>query len=672
MARNNPMNNMSNVSIPRVNPNDVAKATNKLPEPDSSDSENLDVQDANDEENQGNEQSGDDNSDGDESDKDKDKSDSSNGESGDESKDDESKDKKNKKDKDDELDDNSSKSKGKKGKSSDSNEDEGEGEGKDKKEQSTKEKAKQAKKKISAIQSALQAMQFMAWLSKFLMMMRMLLQALVNAVMSLVQAIVAAIMNVVNAIMGFASAVATFIGAPVAFVLGGMGSIIGAIVSVVVVVVVNNSSVDNAIRSDGKVIYDCSTGMAQVQSGMSDTDIDAQTLANAKLAYSVFSEYGLADNNIAGILANWDSESGIDPTSVETIFTEPFEIGPKKQAAWDNGFDIEKIDSAYAADYPAIDLCGIGLGQWTNGRNTSLLNYANAVGLPWHDMTTQLAFMITKEENGGDSGSSFLASWGPEDDAYNATKTFCQEWEGNKKAAEDESRLEKGPLYATEISSWVADVSYANSVIEMAGTVSVNATDGAARNVAMKCNEGKVVPIGNSSIANAAVSMAYATEAEGNKNNGNEVYQKVHDAILPGDTYYMACDRLVLCAVRWAGADDDYPESTCNQIEWLGMYDEWKEIDWGGDVTKLEPGDILICVDASTKHTLIYTGHEAIAAQYPDAPEDYMFVSASLNDRSPGCGPWHSDYGKFKVYRNVLPETDSVYKDLTMSDADAK
>ncbi|MGH4001220.1 MAG: phage tail tip lysozyme, partial [Pseudonocardiaceae bacterium] len=67
-----------------------------------------------------------------------------------------------------------------------------------------------------------------------------------------------------------------------------------------------------------------------VTAGMDTTSIGSeQTLANAKSVYGVFRRWGMPEENIAGILGNWSQESGIDPTAVEGIGTEPFRVGAR-------------------------------------------------------------------------------------------------------------------------------------------------------------------------------------------------------------------------------------------------------------------------------------------------------------------------------------------------------
>ncbi|MGO1851820.1 MAG: phage tail tip lysozyme [Microbacteriaceae bacterium] len=113
---------------------------------------------------------------------------------------------------------------------------------------------------------------------------------------------------------------------------------------------------------------------------------------NAEIVYSVLSSWGMSDNGIAGILGNWSVESGIDPTAVFGIYSEQYEIGPLKQKAWDNNFE---------GLYAGIQHGGIGLGQWIDGRNQNLLSYADAHGVDWYTVETQLAFMA--EAEGSDS-----------------------------------------------------------------------------------------------------------------------------------------------------------------------------------------------------------------------------------------------------------------------------
>lgn len=68
----------------------------------------------------------------------------------------------------------------------------------------------------------------------------------------------------------------------------------------------------------------------QVEAAKSGGEIDAKghTLECATKLYSIFHTYGLSDIQVAGIVGNFDAESGIDPTSIEGYFDEPHQNGP--------------------------------------------------------------------------------------------------------------------------------------------------------------------------------------------------------------------------------------------------------------------------------------------------------------------------------------------------------
>lgn len=119
---------------------------------------------------------------------------------------------------------------------------------------------------------------------------------------------------------------------------------------------------------------------------------------NAIKLWSVYSQIGGTKEQTAAVLGNLQAESNLDPTSIETIYNEPFSIGPKKQSAIASDFQVGLIDSAYGNKYPAIKHVGIGLGQWTNGRNRLLVNYAKDNNLNWYDFDTQVMFMFDGDD----------------------------------------------------------------------------------------------------------------------------------------------------------------------------------------------------------------------------------------------------------------------------------
>lgn len=416
------------------------------------------------------------------------------------------------------------------------------------------------------------------------------------------------------------------------------------------------------------IVDNCAEDVKKAQAMMIEGEHDAIRLDYAQKIYSVMKTYGLAEENIAGVIGNWDQESWIDPTGVETIFDEKYQIGPRKQAAMDAGFDITAIDSAYANRFPLIKLAGVGLGGFTDTwdgamNNTKLMKFAESNHMNWYDLELQLAFVLAPLENGGFS-DTFISNWEPEDNPRAAALSFAKYWEGNTTLGQEE-RQERAEYWFSQFASWTVDSAYANSILDMAKTTSMAASENSLGRKVRDCKDTTFAD--NSSIAMAAVSYAYATEEEGNYNDGTPLYRKVHEAVFPGDPWFQSCDRSVACAVRWAGADDNFPAGGCTAItDHMVASDKWQEIMWGADSSKLMPGDVLI---DPGEHVILYVGNETIKTKYPNAPDNFEIVSGSIGGppRSPGCGVlWPGYYDHYRAFRNVKAETDSKYKNIAV------
>ena len=169
-------------------------------------------------------------------------------------------------------------------------------------------------------------------------------------------------------------------------------------------------------------------------SGISGASGD--TTQNAQTIYNNLKKQGFPDTNIAGILGNWNHESGIDPTSIEGISDEKQQIGSKKSKASSDfntyvtgtlkgKYGNKSVNwKAYLADgkyYP-----GIGLGQWTGPRAKALIDYANANGGKWYDLATQLKYMLDT-----DGKATWMKNWKTaEKSPEAAAKKFLTGWEG--------------------------------------------------------------------------------------------------------------------------------------------------------------------------------------------------------------------------------------------------
>lgn len=181
---------------------------------------------------------------------------------------------------------------------------------------------------------------------------------------------------------------------------------------------------------------------------------------------------------------------------------------------------------------------------------------------------------------------------------------------------------------------------------------------------------------GNSSIAEAAVSIAYEKRDLAIGNDGTPLYKQVK-AEVTGETsqYFRSCDRVVCTAVRWAGADDSFPLGPCGtQSNHMNSSSKWMKVTGISGEGDLQPGDILNC----SGHTIVYVGNAEVRKKYPNS--DANLVMGSLNnpysrarsaacqyDKIKGNGSTVTllyDGRKYNVYRNVKKEDSSRYSSV--------
>lgn len=201
----------------------------------------------------------------------------------------------------------------------------------------------------------------------------------------------------------------------------------------------------------------------------------------------------------------------------------------------------------------------------------------------------------------------------------------------------------------------------------------------------------------NSTLAAALVSYSYSQRKvyDGSQWEGTKLYLQVWEGVYPGDGYPRSCDRSVASAIRWSGADVDFPAGACSvQLQYCKDHgDLWKHVgDYqataGGPVAAeeakewgLEPGDVLICDD----HTMAYVGEEAVQEGYenfisgtdgdvgaPDPSDAFVSGSISgggdsgLGSRAPAIGGgWDFAQHTYSVFRYTgdYPDADK-FSDL--------
>ncbi|MDT8913567.1 phage tail tip lysozyme [Amycolatopsis sp. PS_44_ISF1] len=249
--------------------------------------------------------------------------------------------------------------------------------------------------------------------------------------------------------------------APVAAAVTGVVAT-GATVTLMATIV--TGVIDNTALTDGTrdSAHDACT-VAAPRTGDSGPGavVTANTEANAKIVFSVLKSWGMSEANIAGILGNWSRESGVDPTSVESIFSEPYRIGPLKKAAWTGNF----------TQIPGQSHGGIGLGQWSNGRTMMLLDYAKANNAAWYTIEAQLAFMLQGDDPADVAVFKNMLTV-PQASPSAAAYHFHSAWERSADGASRTAlRAEAAEMWFGKMSGWKADHSVTGGVQDIVGDV---------------------------------------------------------------------------------------------------------------------------------------------------------------------------------------------------------
>ncbi|MFJ3858308.1 phage tail tip lysozyme [Streptomyces sp. NPDC090085] len=203
----------------------------------------------------------------------------------------------------------------------------------------------------------------------------------------------------------------------------------------------------------------CAVNAGSVGDGSGAT-VPADVERNAKEIYSVLSSWGMPKANIAGILGNWSQESGIDPTSVQNFPTGTYAMTAAKASAAQN------TDN------------GIGLGQWTFGRNTLLRQYAQGKGVDWFTIKAQLAFMVDGD-NPGDVAVFKDMLRKSQGSPRAAALHFHEKWERSADgAAGIAARGEKAEMWFGKMSGWSVDSSIVGGVEDIVGGIIENIANG--------------------------------------------------------------------------------------------------------------------------------------------------------------------------------------------------
>ncbi|WP_435109322.1 phage tail tip lysozyme [Nocardiopsis synnemataformans] len=339
----------------------------------------------------------------------------------------------------------------------------------------------------------------LAVFAMFLNWLKGMMAAMAAAAMNLMAALWLAVVTATNMMAGFAltlgAAVASALGGAVSAVTGAVASIGAAALALVSLVAGSVYTVqeNNATAQRDALPLDC---RPMTEATVREIDDNTQSAADtaameetAQQVYSILAGMGMQDENIAGVLGNFQQESLLDPTTVETIYTEPYRIGPLTREAEENGFKVELINADYAAMWPAIDLVGIGLGQWTNDRNTMLTEYADETDGEWWEIETQFGFMLSADDPRRVQFVKDLIADAP-GSVEGSTRDWMVEWEGlTLNTPVNQTRISERQEYAAvwfaKMGSWEANEDLANSILEQT-QVSVSVANENRRSAVMQ------------------------------------------------------------------------------------------------------------------------------------------------------------------------------------------
>ena len=276
---------------------------------------------------------------------------------------------------------------------------------------------------------------------------------------------------------------------------------------------------------------------------------------------------------------------------------------------------------------------------------TDLINYANESNLPWQDPETQIKYIFDK---------IFALDYAFDTNDVNPTKDELspEEWCARITAGigmsalnwyETNDKNEKVISSNSIIQDHVAHIPEARYRFEHYNSEKLNLSFRQTSKTNLCGTANTIISGGNGSIASAAVTLAatarpddYIGFTEWGENSPDfetakgklDTYKRIHIKLLPGDDLFASCDRAACCAIRWSGADTEFPVgATSTQYSYLcKTTDKWQFIGkLSTDKDKLAPGDVLITEGAG--HIQIYVGNEEVCKRFPESNADTYCAS---------------------------------------------
>lgn len=512
---------------------------------------------------------------------------------------------------------------------------------------------------------------------------------------------------------------------------GGIGSaatsVITTVVTTTAVAVTTVAGVGSASSSNSNpAVYDepaiqneCSVfGKASADDAISGASSEMSSLEerkNAWIAYNILrtwlSDNGStnAENQAIGIVVNMRHECGLNPKSIQ------------------NGSTYDSTDYDWLMQ---LEPTGVGLVQWTNYKDKSgvvhyekcaaLGNFCKENNLPWDTVESQCAFFISGKDTMFPSLKTYVEKSNGSYQAWECDQMFlyyfekCKGYPSNadwhadgtsyyhdrhvEKTAKTDSDTVRLMIEQYEANKTAEDDAAVTSVLAYAADMSSD-SDNVVGSISSEMSKlrtlcvssGSAISGKNDSIAEAAVSFAWESRDKAS-NNGTKLFQKLVNATVGSP--YKSCCRVPATAMAWSGADVNFAHigGVDNQRNYLDGKttgrdgkkgtEKWSyvgKVEFGEDgmPTNCQPGDILIISKDERAalgvnygghgHVMVYVGHEAIAAKFPNAVESTNTVAASFGSYSACCITFSSsgaDSAGYNVYRCTTPDNSDEYKNI--------
>lgn len=534
-----------------------------------------------------------------------------------------------------------------------------------------------------------------------------------NAAKNGMQGLVNGLAGVPGALKGFGNALlgkaASAFGVSRATAAAGIG-LLGLFGGVGGVTMVSNYlDMERIYRQEG-YIDDCAQAMYNESQVQGETvAMEGDEMMYAEMMYGILANLGFGNKQCAGAVSSMAAESALDPTAVEGIYSERYQIGPRKAVLFDGNTFTAEIENHFrwlqehtsvhlsVSGYTGVDgrkTCGLGLLQYTGGSANGLMSMAEAAGKNWYDFDVQMAYMLS-DQSGFGARLRKYKELSADKDVETCADLWTQYVEMGGGSVSD-NMLATHKARAKEIEQALGTrhdalqseyASVASGVQDMAGSSFEAATVAKSSEVQRLCGGGNGDNSGldgvydNTGMARLMTLYCYqdhhsaeATATGGNpqRRGGTKLYQELRDTSpcgrLKNDPYWNSCDRGVATAVICSGADDNFCLGGCgNMITYLVGSDKWELVGPLSQVAdRLEPGDICIY----RKHVIMYTGTELNSAEGGKGE----ISSASYGERYPGMGSMRQHYSnnsEYRVFRYVGSFDGTMGSDLSKITAPA-